>query len=136
MKIDISKEWLKASMDDLKLISKIIDLADLSHMVAFHAQQSVEKSLKALIEYKQLKVPRQHDLLKLQEMTREYLKLNNDDLLDTLNEIYINSRYPSEFGLLPCGKPTLEDAKVFYDFAMMVFDKVCDLLGVNKESLK
>jgi len=136
MKIDISKEWLKASMDDLKLISKIIDLADLSHMVAFHAQQSVEKSLKALIEYKQLKVPRQHDLLKLQEMTREYLKLNNDDLLDTLNEIYINSRYPSEFGLLPCGKPTLEDAKEFYDFAIMVFDKVCDLLGVNKESLK
>lgn len=136
MKIDISKEWLKASMDDLKLISKIIDLADLSHMVAFHAQQSVEKSLKALIEYKQLKVPRQHDLLKLQEMTREYLKLNNDDLLDTLNEIYINSRYPSEFGLLPCGKPTLEDAKVFYDFAMMVFDKVCDLLGIDKESLK
>ena len=60
MKINISKEWLKASLDDLKVILKIIDMEDLSHMIAFHSQQSIEKSFKALIEYQNKKVPKQH----------------------------------------------------------------------------
>ncbi len=32
------------------------------------------------------------------------------------------SRYPNEFGVLPSGKPTLEDAREFYDFAKMNYE--------------
>jgi hypothetical protein len=39
-------------------------------------------------------------------------------------------------GLLPYGKPTIEDAKEFFDFASYVFDKVCKILCIDKESLK
>jgi len=136
MKIDIPKEWLRAAMDDLKIISKIIDMVDLSHMIAFHSQQSIEKSFKALIEHKGLKVPKQHDLLKLQDMIRIELDFGNDSLLDTLNELYIDSRYPGDMGLLPYGKPTLEDAKEFYEFAKSVFDRVCGILDIDKDELK
>jgi HEPN domain-containing protein len=128
MKINMPKEWLRASLDDLKIISRIIDIADLSHMIAFHSQQSIEKSFKALIEYKQLKVPKQHDLLRLKEIIIEDLKLNNDDLLDTLNQLYIDSRYPSEFGLLPDGKPTTEEAQEFYEFALSIYEQVKNIL--------
>ncbi len=135
MTINIPKEWLKASKDDLKIISRIIDLEDLSHMIAFHSQQSIEKSFKALIEYKNLKVPKQHDLLKLKELIIQDININDDDLLDTLNELYIDSRYPGDMGLLPYGKPTLEDAKEFYNFAKMIFDKVCEILEIDKREL-
>ena len=54
-------------------------------------------------------------------------------IVDLLDKLYIESRYPSSFGLLPYGKPTLEDAKEFYDFALEVFNKVCDMLEINKE---
>ena len=50
MKINMPKEWLKASSDDLQIISRIIDIADLSHMIAFHSQQSIEKSFESLAE--------------------------------------------------------------------------------------
>jgi len=40
----------------------------------------------------------------------------------------INSRYPSKIGLLPYGKPTLEDAKEFFDFANMIYDKIINIL--------
>ena len=50
MSVYIPKEWLKASSDDLKVINKIIDMEDLSHIIAFHAQKSIEKSFKALRE--------------------------------------------------------------------------------------
>ncbi len=39
-------------------------------------------------------------------------------------------------GLLPYGKPTLEDAKEFYEFANDIFERVCQILEVDKDSLK
>ena len=39
-----TKEWLKASNDDLLTIGKLLNDAHLTHIVAFHAQQSIEKS--------------------------------------------------------------------------------------------
>ena len=46
----ITKEWLKVANDDLAVIEKIIDDNRLTNMVAFHSQQVVEKSLKAILE--------------------------------------------------------------------------------------
>ncbi len=135
MRINISKEWLKASMDDLKIISRILDMEDLSHMIAFHSQQSIEKSFKALIEYQHKKVPKQHDLIKLQALIKDEFNLENDDLLDTLNELYIDSRYPGELGLLPYGKPSLEDALEFYHFANDIFKTVCRLCNIDEETI-
>lgn len=58
------------------------------------------------------------------------------DVLDILNQLYIDSRYPGSFGILPYGKPTLTDAKRFYEFAMDIFDKVCRLLEINQEEVE
>ena len=38
-------------------------------------------------------------------------------------------------GLLPYGKPTLEDAREFYEFAISVFEKVCDILKIDKSEI-
>ena len=38
-------------------------------------------------------------------------------------------------GLLPYGKPTLDDAKEFYQFAQMIFDEVCEILHVDKKEV-
>jgi HEPN domain-containing protein len=135
MKIDMPKEWLRASLYDLKTISKIIAMEDLSHIVAFHAQQSIEKSLKALIEYKNIKVPKQHDLLRLEKLVQDNLTIKNDDLLDSLNELYIESRYPGDMGLLPYGKPTLTYAQEFFDYAQNLFYEVCDILKIKADKL-
>jgi len=44
-------EWIKAASDDLLVIEKIIDNEELTHIVAFHSQQAIEKSLKSLLEH-------------------------------------------------------------------------------------
>jgi len=33
-----------------------------------------------------------------------------------------------EIGLLPYGKPTIEDAKYFFDFTNTIYDKICNIL--------
>ena len=46
----------------------------------------------------------------------------------------IDSRYPGDLGLLPYGKPTIVDAKEFYNFATDIFERVCVLLEMELES--
>ena len=52
-----TKEWLKASRDDLLTIEEIINNPHLTHIVAFHSQQCVEKSMKAIIEDNEIDIP-------------------------------------------------------------------------------
>ena len=77
-----------------------------------------------------------HKLIRLKSLLPFEIENLEDSILTTLDELYIESRYPSEMGLLPYGKPTLEDAKEFYNFANNLFIEVCELLHVNKSKLK
>jgi HEPN domain-containing protein len=47
---EVTEEWLRAASDDLLVIDRIASEEHLAHMVAFHSQQCIEKSLKAVIE--------------------------------------------------------------------------------------
>ena len=125
-------EWLKAAHLDIRNIEKIIDDEFLAPIITFHSQQAVEKSIKALLEYQDKKVPKTHKIQSLIDIAKLDLK-DFEDIIQLLDGLYIESRYPGDFGLLSNGKPTLEDAKEFYDFAQMIFDKVCKILDVNRE---
>lgn len=118
----LAQEWLKAARDDLAVIDKIINEESLAHMVAFHAQQCIEKSLKALGEERSLELPKIHKLKTLASRVGIDLSSfeNSEDYLHLLDELYIESRYPGDFGLLPNGKPTVEDAQEFYQFAKSI----------------
>jgi HEPN domain-containing protein len=130
----ITKEWLKAAQDDLSVIDKIIGDKNLTHIVAFHAQQCVEKCFKGIIEEHLLGLQKLHNLLRLYGVISENLSIDVDEqLLEELDKLYISARYPGDFGLLPSGKPTLGDAKKFYDFAVDVFGKTKSLLAKNKQ---
>ncbi len=96
----ISKEWLKASKDDLLLINEIINLDHLTHLVAFHSQQAIEKSLKAVLEEKADRVPKIHSLEKLMHEVKKFINIEVDkDIILELDKLYIDSRYPGDLGL-------------------------------------
>ena len=48
-----TRYWLKTANNDLSVIEAILERKDLTPMVAFHAQQAIEKSLKAVLEEKE-----------------------------------------------------------------------------------
>jgi HEPN domain-containing protein len=134
----LAKAWLMAAKDDLILLEDIKNNVHITNLIAFHSQQAIEKSLKAVIESKNQKVPKTHKLQQLFELVDIKIDLNDNliNLIHLLDELYIDSRYPNDFGLLPYGKPSLEDAKEFYEFALTVFDKVCGILNIDKSELK
>ncbi|HIP13249.1 MAG TPA: HEPN domain-containing protein [Arcobacter sp.] len=127
-------QWLKAASDDLDSISYIIKVEHLTNIVAFHSQQTIEKSFKALIEYNKISFMKTHNLEKLYKSIEDIIEIDCDHLA-LINELYIDSRYPGDMGLMPHGKPTLEDAKEFYEFAESTFDKVCKILDIDKREV-
>lgn len=128
---DMAAAWLSAAKDDLLAINVLLREESLTNIVAFHAQQAVEKSIKAVLEQHAADIPHKHDLLLLKAEVSAWLEIDDEDILDSLNDLYIEARYPSDLGLLPDGKPTKEEAKSFYLFAKKLVERVDKLLGTG-----
>ena len=120
-----AKDWLVAADDDLRVIEKIIDDDSLTNMIAYHCHQAIEKSLKCILEEFESKVPRIHNIIKLKEMTEKYINIEIDKkLLEQVNDVYSDTRYPTEIGLVPTGKPSLDLAKRFFTFAVNIKNEI------------
>lgn len=119
---NITSEWLKSAESDLLVIAKIIEDENLTHMSAFHAQQVVEKSFKAIIEEFSLGTFKSHSLENLYEKVKHKIPQDfKTDLFILLDQLYIDARYPGEMGLLPDGKPSLEDVLEFYELGREIY---------------
>ena len=130
-----AKEWLKAAYSDLRNIEHILSDSFLTHVVAFHSQQAVEKSLKAMMEDASIPVPKVHKLETLINKINVELEVNSE-ILATLDLLYIESRYPGDMGLLPHGKPALKDAQEFYKTAQSIFNQVSQILEITTKELE
>lgn len=120
-----AESWLTAAYDDLLVIIEILDNDDLTHMVAFHSQQAIEKSLKAVLEEEESEVPRTHNILVLREKVELYITLKiEQEIFDEINELYIDSRYPTDLGLLPNGKPTKKVSQKFNKIANEIYKEI------------
>jgi len=128
-----SGQWLESAEMDLGSIEQILPREDLTPVAAFHSQQCVEKRLKAVLEEHAQRVPREHSTLKLYGLVQEQIPLEVDrEILTDLDDLYLESRYPGELGLLPDGKPTRPDAERFYRFALSLYEQVKRLLEAGR----
>ena len=127
----LTREWLKAAKDDLSTIELLLREKHLTTIISFHAQQVIEKCFKAVLEKTSKKVQKVHDLRKLHKELEEYFPLDDQEIntLLKINELYIDSRYPGDLGLLPDGKPSLDDAREFYEFARKIYLDTCKTWG-------
>lgn len=125
----LTGEWLKSAYSDIETIKEIMDNAALTHVVAFHSHQCIEKCFKAVFEEHAIEIPKIHNLITLYENVRSLLQIEVDKvILKKLNELYIDSRYPSDLGLMPYGKPTNRDAREFFEFTKKVYAEIKQLL--------
>ena len=103
--------WLKISAEDLQSAEVLFD-RKLFRPVCYHAQQSVEKCLKALIVDRDIEIPRTHNILDLNNAAKKLgysVEVTDEDAV-FLSSVY-RARYPSDAGLLPLGEPLEQDAE-------------------------
>ncbi len=100
--------WLHACEEDLSVVKSLLESKLATGAASFHSQQCVEKSLKAVLEEYTRTIPKIHDLDKLFAEVKKFINIEFDEIIvNKLNMLYIESRYPGAFGFLSDGKPTL-----------------------------
>jgi HEPN domain-containing protein len=119
-----TKDWLIAAEDDLLAAKALVHDSRLTNLAAFHCQQCIEKSFKAMIEELEKTVLKSHDLIRLQLSANIELSDPESRLLEIINEVYIDARYPGDLGLLPQGKPITSEIESFIQFCETILNKV------------
>ena len=120
----ITREWLNAANDDLIAMEVMSGREDITNMVAFHAQQAIEKSFKAVVEEFNLGNIKTHQLESLYSKILPLLSGFNETILAELDTVYIEARYPGDLGLMPNGKPSIEEVTIYYQEALKIKEKV------------
>jgi HEPN domain-containing protein len=118
--------WINFADKDILTVSEIIENPNLTNIAAFHCQQAIEKYFKAFILENEKSLMKIHNLLALYGTIKEIIDFKLDeDLLSIINDIYLESRYPGEIGLLDDGSmPTIEQANKFFVFAKEIGAKI------------
>lgn len=110
---DNSADWLFFAESDLRAAETLLDEA-MYHLVCFHAQQAIEKSLKGILRHAQQPIPKNHDIVYLRTQVaslKEFDDPNEDDAV-FVSQFYMLTRYPDILpGMLPDGLPGLKDAR-------------------------
>lgn len=97
---ELVNEWLeKAHDDELNARSILTHRDGTASAVCFLSQQMVEKLLKSLLVYHQIRFPKVHDFTNLVNLLSpkesEIIRFNKD--LKILNRYYIETRYPGDY---------------------------------------
>ncbi|MDQ6988893.1 MAG: HEPN domain-containing protein [Mariprofundaceae bacterium] len=95
--LDLVQSWKVKSEHDLKACRQLLNVDDpLVEIIAFHAQQAVEKALKgSLISRKCFNFPKTHDLGRLLDLAEEFeSELSNLDAIIELTPYAVEIRYP------------------------------------------
>jgi HEPN domain-containing protein len=124
------QKWLNFSDEDLRAADATLGDGVFS-AACFHAQQAVEKAIKAMLLIKTGRVPRKHSILRLTEMSEDReLFEQYKEKLEFLDKFYVPTRYPDALpGSLPEGLPNKEDAEKAVESAKEVVDFVKKALG-------
>lgn len=128
---DSTKQWFEYAARDLKAAELVLKESYLANICLYHCQQAIEKTFKAILEEAAIKIPRIHSVTALYEKFPTEIKTKvivDPDVLGEIDDIYTDSRYPADVGLLPDGFPSEEKAKEIYEGCKRIFDDVSTYL--------
>lgn len=115
---DLARGWLLKAHSDLNACNRTLEADGPYDTTCFHAQQAIEKSLKALLAFHGQAVPRTHDLEELQRLCSPLQgapALDRFDLSET-TDYGVLVRYDLEFwpDQATAGEAVFQAEEVFY----------------------
>ena len=131
---DGTKSWIAFADRDLEAAKSLLGNEYVANIVLYHCQQCIEKCLKAILEEHEIQVPKIHSVVRLFGIITENIELGykiDENSLNLVDDIYIDTRYPSGLGLLPTGFPSKEEAAEVLKIAKDIYAKV--ILYLNRE---
>lgn len=107
-------EWLALAGKNLETADLLIKENHYTDVIGIEIQQALEKTFKALQAYNNIPVEKTHDLVKLHNINREFIKITSEDLelLEIITDYYLSNRYPGPNYSMP-SKQEIADSLSF-----------------------
>lgn len=122
VKIEFTREWIRKAESDLTTAEHLFKGGILYvYGTTFHAQQAVEKYLKAFLVWHQIEFRKTHDIQELLDLVDDvdhYLPESISESVD-LTPYGVEYRYPGDYP-----DATMEDAAKALDVARRVCDEI------------
>jgi HEPN domain-containing protein len=124
-KAEYIQNWLFRAKEDISVIESLIsvNLEYYTSTICFHAQQAVEKYLKAFLVYHDIDFPRTHDvdylLLECQKIDKAIFNID----LKSLSDFAVSLRYPDDF-YVPGVNETKEYIELAKEIQKVIEDKI------------
>ena len=98
-----AKEWLTFSLKNLNTAKLLFDVNHYEDIIGIELQQSLEKLLKSIMANENIKIPKDHDLIKLYFTIESFIDILEDELvkLRIATNYYKEDRYPNPHYCLP-----------------------------------
>lgn len=128
--IELALLWLKKADHDLITARQTLALPDgPTDTPCFHAQQAVEKALKALLTVRQITFPKIHDLVRLLDIITPTFPAMESyrEAFSELSEYSVEVRYPDDWF-----EPSRDDAEK----ALLVAEKIVAIICGHIKALK
>ncbi len=128
-----SIEWLVIGYHDLKSAQLLFEVNHYTDSIGNDLQQSIEKILKSILAYQNLKILKTHNLYEIYDSIKYKLELQDNELvmLEKATEYFIEDRYPNPNYCLP----EKGEIKEMLEFAEELFDRVCNILDIDKSDV-
>lgn len=119
------KNWIFRAKEDIAVIDNLYETDPniYASTICFHAQQAVEKFLKAFLVYHNIDFPRTHDV---DFLLLECKKIDSTDFdvdLGSLSDFGVNIRYPDDF-YIPDKEETVQYRYVAHRIQEIVEKKI------------
>lgn len=127
-------EWLYFSKRNLEIAQLLFDVGHYEDAVGIDLQQSLEKMFKAILAWDSIKIPKDHDLVKLYFLIEQTIPLTQDEiiLLRKATNYFKDDRYPNPYYSLP----PREEIKEVLDFTKTLFKEICTILNIPIDEIK
>lgn len=119
------ENWLFRAKEDIAVINSLFrtDPDFYASTICFHAQQAVEKFLKAFLVYHNVDFPRTHDV---DFLLMECKKIDSNDFeidLGSLSDFGVNIRYPDDF-YVPDKEETIQYRNIAHTIGNIIEKKI------------
>ncbi len=129
-----AKEWLSFAKKNLDTARLLFEVNHYEDIIGIDLQQAMEKILKSIVANENIKIPKDHDLVKIYFIIEKHLEIEEDELilLRIATDYYKEDRYPNPNYSLP----PKEEIKKVLEFTEDLFKRVCTILDINIEEEK
>ena len=126
-------EWLKKVYHDIKSAQILYEANHYTDSIGVDLHYAIEKTFKTFLAYENKKILKTHDLHILRNEIIDYISFTLDDIkiINMATDYHIEESYPQYDRQLP----SREEIKEVLVFAEELFDKVCDILDIDKSEL-